>query len=117
MFAKIAGSVVIGLAAVGCGGGGPCGQFGRLESAYAGKVGACLLERTRTEYPDAVCKSAETACNATDKDSVNKTVECINKIPTCQRGQERAFEEAHRACQETNLKISDECRKAFNPEV
>jgi hypothetical protein len=104
---------LVSLAVTGCSG-SLCDQFDDSGKDLVDKVKACpsFSQITYTEPTEAErqqCENSLKACTDSDKEALNKFLDCVNDLDKCEAASEQAFAASFLACAAPLQSVSDAC--------
>ncbi len=104
---------VVSMALTGCSG-SLCDEFDDSGKSLVDKVKACpsFDDVTYTEPTEAEkeqCEQSLESCSDTDKETLNKFLDCVNDLPDCTAATEQSWGNQFLACAVPLANVSDSC--------
>jgi hypothetical protein len=112
---------VVSLALTGCGG-SICDDFDDTSKNLVDKVDACpsFSDITYTEPTEAEreqCEQNLESCSDSDKEALNKFIDCVNDLPDCTAATEQSWSASFLACAAPLAGVSESCGALTDDEV
>jgi hypothetical protein len=96
-----------------CGGGSTCERANDAYAQLNQNVGDCQGTGLPVSFDQKICEQNIDRCTSEEQDVMRSYFDCLDRVGTCQAGNEATWADAVNACQPL---ISTACATALNPQ-